>query len=337
MSKDSKERIEQAKRDLAKTLANQNIQRIKLSDKKKKPSCNCNIEDDGGRCGYCDRDFEKIASFVMHVAQNKLCKEFYGKNIEVYKTISRKISKQKWYCQMAHGPNAKQFKEERKRQRQANTKKYYVPKSIRYSECGKAFEAKFMDVYHQYLEEAREKINQQCVDKRYLRQDAVDEALENAFKDCSLEMIFKKTMESNDDETLILEETFEGLEGIFNKEFDRIYAEKKKAWKDYIDDDISSNLFNSVYNKVFLDLYKKSFEEEAEDNTLDTLFLTLVTTEGYFNDEEDLEVQMNSAYYKVKKEELKKLFGDDIELENKMKTLLEKALGKIFRDHGLKY
>ena len=133
MSKDSKERIEQAKRDLAKTLANQNVRRIKLSDKKK-PSCNCNIEDDGGRCGYCDRSFEKIASFVMHVAQNKLCKEFYGKNIEVYKTISRKISKQKWYCQMAHGPNAKQFKEERKRQRQANTKKYYVPKSVRYSE-----------------------------------------------------------------------------------------------------------------------------------------------------------------------------------------------------------
>ena len=49
MSKDSKERIEQAKRDLAKTLAKQNMQRIKLSDKKKSP-CKCNIEDDGGRC-----------------------------------------------------------------------------------------------------------------------------------------------------------------------------------------------------------------------------------------------------------------------------------------------
>ena len=336
MSKDSKERIEQAKRDLAKTLAKQNVQRIKFSDKKKSP-CKCNIEDDGGRCEYCDRSFEKVSSFVMHVAQNKRCKEFYGKNIETYKMISKRISKQKWYCQNAHGPNAKRFKEERKKQRQANNKKYYVPKGVRYSECGKAFEAKFVEVYQKCLDVAKEKISQQCVEQRYLRREALDEALENTFKDCSLDLIFKKTMELNEDETLILEETFERLESTFDNDFEKIYIDKKKAWKDDIDDEISATLFSSVYNKVFLDLYEKSFKEKAEDNTLDTIFLTLLTTDKYFNDEEDLETQMNSVYYKVNKEELKKLFEENIELENKMKALVEKALGKIFRDHGLKY
>ena len=144
-------------------------------------------------------------------------------------------------------------------------------------------------------------------------------------------------MEMNEDEALILEETLGRLESTFQNDFERIYSEKTQAWKDDIVAAIKSSLVSSLYNRVFLDLYEKRFEDKAEDNTLDTMFLTLVTTEGYFNDEEDLELQMKSAFYKVQKEELKKLFEENIELENKMKGLVEKNLRKIFRKHELKY
>lgn len=304
-----------------------------------KKSCNCTFKevDQGGQCDYCERSFERISSFVMHVAKNKLCKEFYGEEFEHWKATSRRITKQQWYCRSAHGSHGKEFKEARKKQRQASNKTYHVPNQIRYSECGKAFEAKFIKIYKEYLDEAKAKISDQCIKQRYLRQDAMDQALDNTFKDCSLEINFKKTMEMNEDETLILQETFGRLESTFQNDFERIYSEKRKAWKDNIVDDIQSSLVSSVYNRVFLELYEKSFEDKAEDNTLDTIFLTLVTTEEYFNDEEDLESQMKSAYYKVKKEELKKLFEENIELENKMKGLIEKKLRQIFRKHELKY
>ena len=304
----------------------------------KKP-CGCTFEevDQGGVCGYCERSFERISSFVMHVAKNKLCKEFYGEEFEHWKATSRRLTKQQWYCRSAHGSHGKQFKEARKKQRQASNKTYYVPNKIRYSECGRAFEAKFIKIYQELLDDAKAKISDQCPNQRHLRQAAMDQALENTFEDCSLEKDFKKTMEMNEDEALILEETLGRLESTFQNDFERIYSEKTQAWKDDIVAAIKSSLVSSLYNRVFLDLYEKRFEDKAEDNTLDTMFLTLVTTEGYFNDEEDLELQMKSAFYKVQKEELKKLFEENIELENKMKGLVEKNLRKIFRKHELKY
>ena len=48
--------------------------------------------------------------------------------------------------------------------------------------------------------------------------------------------------------------------------------------------------------------------EEAVDLALDVIFLTLMTTEEYFDDDRGLECQMSGAYRTVLAEEVTKLF-----------------------------
>lgn len=304
-----------------------------------KKSCNCNFaEEDRSQCDFCNKLFETFSSFVRHLSHNQDCKGFYGETFEEYKRISRQITKQKWYCWNAHGSNAKQFKEERKKQRQANKKVNYVSIRTKRSECGRAFEWKLKGVYQKYLEKAREKIDEQSLTKKTIRQDASVQALDNTFKESSLDKIFKQITEMNEDDSLILEETFAKLESTYKHDFESIFTEKRKDWRNEKFYDISCDLYSSVNNKAFVDLFDyTTLKAKVDDNTLDTIFLTLVTTEDYFNDEEDLESQMESAYYTVKREEIQKLFEDDIDLENKLEHLVEKAFRKRFLNFGVKY
>ena len=76
----------------------------------------------------------------------------------------------------------------------------------------------------------------------------------------------------------------------------------------------------------------KSLYERAIDNTLDMIFLTLITTEGYFDykGDDDLDSKMSNAYWSVMKVEVKKLFDENTELQTAMKTVMEDILKKQF-------
>ena len=316
-------------------------------------SCSCNFDDDGGTCAYCKRGFDNLSHFIRHVTHSKACKAHYDpRTIESFKKTSRQISKKKWYHYQAHGSHSKSFNDERKQHREKHKKIYYVPNNIKHSESGRAFEVLFKAVYDKCLEEAKLIIEKQCNEQKSLLEEAFDEAMDTTFGlkqyDCPHTAIMTAELhleagKIEDDEEQILEAAFQYLETNFNWRRGKILDEKKEKWKDYKFTDVSFNLFPLALNKAFSSCYDKfefkSLYKTAIDNTLDTIFLTLVTTEGYFDykDDDDLDSKMSNAYWSVIKVEVSKLFDANIELQTSMKTVMEEILKKQFDSCNLTY
>ena len=318
-----------------------------MSEKK---SCKCNFEDDGGLCDYCDKSFDNLSSFIRHVSHSKICKANYNPElINEYKEISRQISKRKWYCNSAHGVNRKAFKEERKQRYKDNKKKYYVPYNVKCSESGKAFENVFKKIYQEFLDDAKAMIDKESLQKDNLKKKALDQAMDETFEDHSLEITFthisynpaiEMKLFMNEDENSIWDAYFKRLEKDFKRSRERLQEKIQQEWRDDKYFQISVQLYQSTLNKAFLDCYDQGFKsmfEEAVDLALDVIFLTLMTTEEYFDDDRDLECQMSRAYRTVLVEEVNKLFEEKQDLKNALKSIIEKALQKRFQKNGLKY
>ena len=315
-------------------------------------TCKCNFDDDGGRCVVCDKSFENLSSFVMHVTHSKNCKANYDpKLISEYKEISRQISRRKWYCNAAHGIRRKWFKEERKKHYQENKKNYYVPYDVKCSHSGRAFEKVFKKIYENLLDNAKAMIETESLEKENLMDDALDQAMDETFEDSSLEMTFTRILDNPAignrkleifmvDENLIWDTYFKRLDKDFKRCRERLQEKIQQEWRHDKYFQVSVELYQSVLNKAFLVCYDQTFKdmyEKAVDLALDVIFLTLVTKEEYFNDYKDLECQMSEVYRNVLVEEVDKLFEEKQDLKNELKAIIEKALKKRFQKNGLKY
>ena len=183
-------------------------------------------------------------------------------------------------------------------------------------------------------------------------EEAFDEAMDTTFGlkqyDCPHSAIISAELQLEarkieDNEEQILEAAFQYLETNFNWRRGKILDDKRGKWKDYKFTDVSFNLFPTALNKAFLSCYDKfefkSLYERAIDNTLDMIFLTLITTEGYFEykGDDDLDSKMSNAYWSVMKVEVKKLFDENTELQTAMKTVMEDILKKQFESYDLTY
>ena len=311
--------------------------------------CKFEEEDGGGSCEHCHRSFNNVSQFVMHISRSKACKDnFDPELLEDYKKISRKISKRKWYCNMAHNPNnAKIFKEERKeRMKNKEKKPYYVPNEIKNSVSGRALEKVFRTVYDKFMNEAKLKIEQQSHSKDSLNKEAIDQALDSSFDEKYL--TDQLTWCNHSDEALVikgnesemLEALFKRMDKHFKENFERLCIKVKEDWRDKKYYDVSFNFYHYALNRALLDCYGKSFKdlfENAIGNALDVVFLTLITTEDYFNDDKDLEKQLESAYDMVLSEQVWKLFDENTKEKKAMESMMEKALKKRFENNDLKY
>ena len=311
--------------------------------KKKKKSCRCDLEDEGGRCSHCQRSFENIHQFVRHVTHSKECKANYEPGlIDDFKVIARQATKRKWYHDQAHGPNSKAFKEGREK----NRKIYYVPNNVKYSDCGNAFNRLFKPIYQKCLDEAKLMIEKQALDQDFLTKRALEEALDKAFSGDTLDyvflrMTFDEKLARTEDENLIWEIASER----FENSFDSIWSTKCKAhrddWRDFHFNEVCNNLYKYVQNKVFLDCFEqfefKKLYGKAIDNALDEIFLKLTTLDGYFDDEKDLGKQMDSVFNSVLNQEIQKLFQQNDELQSALKVVVEGVLKKRFEKNDLKY
>ena len=311
---------------------------------KKIKSCSCKLEDDGGRCSHCDRSFENIHQFVRHVTHSKECKANYEPSlIQDFKTIARQATKRKWYHDQAHGPNGDRFKAMRKK----NRKTVHVPNSVKWSASGLAFTRLFKPIYQKCLDEAKLMIEKQANDQNFLTEKAFDEALDKTFSDDTLQYIFvlmssDETLSQTVDEDLILSTVFERLE----KCFDNVWSKKCKVhrddWSDFQFNEVCANLFQIAQNKVFQECFeefkfKSVTYSQAIDNTLDEIFLKLTTTEGYFDDEKDLERQMSTVFDSILIQETKKLFDVQDDLQQALANTVEGILKKRFAKNGLNY
>ena len=150
-------------------------------------TCKCKEEEDfGGYCDHCSRCFDNLSHFVRHVTHSKACKASYDpKVIEDYKRVSRLRSRRKWYHEAAHGMRAQHYKEEREERRKKNKKVYYIPNTIKHSQCGREFERVFKIIYKTFEDDARTQLQKQADEMQSLKDKAVDDALDLAFDHAS--------------------------------------------------------------------------------------------------------------------------------------------------------
>ena len=249
---------------------------------------------------------------------------------------------------MAHGTNSESFKRERQ-ERQNNCKKiYYIPNEIKHSDSGLAFEGLFKPIYTRYLDEAESMIETLSHEKDSFIKQATEEALDYVFDiepkcDCNGKRYL--FIDEEFDDNKILEFAFKKLEEKFNNKFSDLVAEKRNAWRlekfVYVNSTSrSSSLYSFAKNKAFVECYGQEFKELfviASDNAMDEVMMNLITTEGYFDDEKDLEKQMSSSYKSILKTEVLKLSEQDGKLKTALSSLMEKILHKKFVANDIKY
>ena len=105
--------------------------------------------------------------------------------------------------------------------------------------------------------------------------------------------------------------------------------------------DVSTGiLYNKALNKAFADVYKtETFEESyqiATDIAMDTVFLSLVTKEGYFDDDGKLEDKLEQAYLSTLKQELFKVCNEEERgITNLLSDVVKSVLKRKFVEIGL--
>ena len=132
------------------------------------------------------------------------------------------------------------------------------------------------------------------------------------------------------------------MEDEFQRIWDLKYTKEKNGWKTNVFGQISDDLYRESLSRAERWFYSrdrcKKMTEDAEDESRDTVFLKLITTEHYFTYENDwrLCAKMASVYLSLIPGEFKKIAKENgllCDLEYNIQFLLEKR----FQYLGLKY
>ena len=101
---------------------------------------------------------------------------------------------------------------------------------------------------------------------------------------------------------------------------------------------LETGIYPFSLNKAFLEIYNgqkfKIILEEAVDKALDEVFLRLIVTEGYFNEKEDLQEQLEHSYYVDLQKEVSRLATKN-GIQSEMRALMDSILKKKFIDCNL--
>ena len=280
-----------------------------------------NSNQDSFPCKHCFKPFNNASQLLRHLTHNKLCQSEYGEDfVGVMRRESRCNSKRKWW-----EANKDKLKTEGKR------KSYYTPNKVKISESGRAFNTVFRQVFQRYLEQARKDVKMHA-EKRWLfvTNEDTDKALDETFIEYTWELDMEREMakakEFDGPEEEILQHVFSRLEAKFKFHLTFDTGAKVSHWRKYREYIIEKELFPHSQNKAFRLFYnEKDFKdmfEESKSDILDEVFFKLVTTENYFNDEEDLEKSMEKAYTSLLREEVIRK-SKESGLETKLNTLMQ--------------
>ena len=280
-----------------------------------------NSKGDSFPCKHCITPFNNASQLLRHLSHNKLCKSDYGEEfVEVMRRESRCNSKRKWW-----EANKDKLKTEGK------IKSYYVPNSVKLSESGRAFNTVFRQVFQGYLEQARKDVKLHGEERwRFVTNEDTDTALADTFTahtwelDMETEMVRAKEFDGPEEE--ILQHVFTRLEAKFKFHLTFNTGSKVCRWEKRKENIIEKELFPHSQNKAFRLFYNerdfKDLFEASKTTILDELFFKLVTTENYFNDEEDLEKSMEKTYSSLLREEVIRR-SKESGLETKLKSLMQ--------------
>ena len=278
-------------------------------------------------CNHCFKPFEDVSQLLRHVSHSNLCLSHYGPDfVKGLREECRRKSKRKWVA--LNEESVRQKAKERGRKRNC-----YVPNSVKHSEMGRAFTDVFRDVFNEYKKQAREDVKEHS-EKRwlFLTKDQISDALDESFGDLFevvRSMQYTKEEEGSNEE--IMDRMFVKIEARFNwllkwKSGDKSYWWEKSKLR-IIDSELFQYSLNTAFKEIFNGEKCKMLLSECEDFALDEVFLNLIVTEHYFNDEEDLTKSTENVFWKKLKANLS-LRSKESGLESEMKNLMIKILEK---------
>ena len=134
---------------------------------------------------------------------------------------------------------------------------------------------------------------------------------------------------------LIMQDVFDGMEKCFEFHCRVDGGIKRYDWKKHKLWLFETGIYPFSLNKAFLSIYNgqkfKTILEKAIDKALDEVFLRLIVTEGYFNEKENLQKQLEHAYYVHLQKEVSRLATEN-GIQSEMRTLMDSILKKKFSD-----
>ena len=294
-------------------------------------------KEDPGTCTFCKKSFDTLSKFLRHVSHSKLCLEQHDPLlIQRLKEKSRLKSKRKY---SRKNSNAK--KEEEKKKSPAKevktTVKWYASNKMKNSDGGRGFYKLFEEIFDDcekiVKSEMEKHYNQRPIYKEIAIDDTMDNIFGKSFEATYHQLTHEYPFEKPD---FVLDKTFEKLQSKFDEAVKQNFEESRENWVIGAHDDMNTNLFHYSYNKGLADYYNDerfiAATKNAQAKALDVIFLNLIVTENYFQDDindTQLEAKMIKVYGKLVEEEFVKQSNEN-GLSNELKKYLEKKWERKF-------
>ena len=295
-------------------------------------------------CKHCLKWCDDVSQFIRHVSHSKMCNQSYDSLfLAEMKKESRLNSKRKWRYENWESIKAKQGdKKER----------YYVTNKVKLSPEGRSFGRIFRPIFDELFGLAKAKIETYANEKSFLSQAEIGINMDRAFTqglmdECHKEFrgegiwrrgILGSTKDENISDEQIMQEVFDGMEKCFDYHCRVDGGIKRYDWKKHKLWLFETGIYPFSLNKAFLEIYNgqkfKIILEEAVDKALDEVFLRLIVTEGYFNEKEDLQEQLEHSYYVDLQKEVSRLATKN-GIQSEMRALMDSILKKKFIDCDL--
>ena len=274
-------------------------------------------------CEYCFKKFENVSQLFRHISHTKVCSENYGQvYIDAMRKELRNQSKRKWF-----EANKESLTTSR------SSKNNYIPNSVRLTDHGRKFCDVFRKVFCKHQSVAIGHIEEYAANLcNFVTDEQIDEALDLAFSDIFI--LHLDCMKESEDEEENLNVFFSHIEKIFRIKL--MIRNGSYNWKKRKSNLVGIELWRYASNQAFLKFYDenqfKDMLDCATDFALDEIFLKLITTDQYFEDEEclsnkELKIKLESTFNQIVKDEMEKK-SIEIDIIPKLNQLMEEIMKK---------
>ena len=293
-------------------------------------------KEDPGTCGFCKKSFETLSKFLRHVSHSKLCLEDYDATvIKSLKEKSRLKSKRKWFHKNSNTKGEKGKKSPTKEIQ--GKEKWYASNRMKQSDGGRGFYKLFEGIFDDCEKVVKSEMVKHYNSSSILKELAFDDTMElffgEKFEATYHQLIHEYPFQEPD---FVLDKAFEKLQSKFDEAVKENFEKSQENWVLGTHDDMNTNLFHYSWNKALNDYYNDerfiAATKNAQAKALDTLFLNLIVTENYFQDdidERELEAKMIKVYTKLMEEEFVNQSNEN-GLSEELKRYMEKKWERKF-------
>ena len=293
-------------------------------------------KEDPGSCCFCKKSFDTLSKFLRHVSHSKLCLEHHDPLlIKRWKEMSKLKSKRKWFHKNSNAKEEEQKKKSPTKEAKAKVN-WYASNKMKQSDGGRGFYKLFEEIFEdceKIVKSEMVKHYNHCPIWKELAIDATMDWVFGNFEATYHQLTHEYPLQEPD---FVLDKAFEKLQSKFDEFVERDFERSRENWVVGAHDDMNTNLFHYSWTKALCDFYYDerfiAATKNAQDKALDTLFLNLIVTEGYFPDdvsEQELESNMVKVYTNLMEGEFVTQSNEN-GLSTELKKLMEKKWERKF-------